>query len=145
MSLHQFATDGRKRLTVSQSKTEPGKVVLQLLDSAREVIAVYSMDAATAAVIGQAFDIEARAAESLADSVRLAGGLAAGVSGVAGNGGEALKLSGRFAGLCDPGEVLRESVQACGRGVISLPVVDVPQVSGLCKLIDKINAERVGA
>ena len=132
MSLHQFATDGRKRLTVSQSKTEPGKVVLQLLDSAREVIAVYSMDAATAAVIGQAFDIEARAAESLADSVRLAGGLAAGVSG-------------RFAGLCDPGEALRGSVQACGLGVISLPVVDVPQVSGLCKLIDKINAEKVGA
>ena len=66
MSLHQFAIDGRKRLVISPSKTDPGKVLLQVLDSARDVLLTCSMDAATAAVVSQAFELEAVTAENAA-------------------------------------------------------------------------------
>jgi len=60
---HTFVIDGRKRLQISKSKTEPGKVLVQILDSARDVLASCSMDAPTAAIVAQAFEIEAVAAE----------------------------------------------------------------------------------
>ena len=51
MSLHTFVIDGRKRLQISQSKTEPGKVLVQVLDSARDVLVSCTMDAQAAAVV----------------------------------------------------------------------------------------------
>ena len=66
MSLHTFVIDGRKRLQISQSKTEPGKVLVQVLDSARDVLVSCSMDAETAAVVSQAFELEAVTAEKAA-------------------------------------------------------------------------------
>ena len=66
MSLHTFVIDGRERLQISQSKTEPGKVLVQVLDSARDVLVSCSMDAETAGVVGQVFDLEGVAAEKAA-------------------------------------------------------------------------------
>lgn len=67
MSLHTFVIDGRKRLQISQSKTKPGKVLVQVLDWARDVLVSCTMDAPTAAVIAQAFELEAAAAECKGD------------------------------------------------------------------------------
>ena len=64
MSLHTFVIDGRKRLQISQSKTEPGKVLVQVLDSARDVLVSCTMDAQAAAVVSQALELEAVAAEN---------------------------------------------------------------------------------
>ena len=66
MSLHTFVIDGRKRLQISQSKTEPGKVLVQVLDAARDVLVSCTMDAETAGVVSQALELEAVAAENVA-------------------------------------------------------------------------------
>ncbi len=139
MSLHTFVIDGRKRLQISQSKTEPGKVLVQVLDSARDVLASCTMDAATAGVVAQVFELEGAAAEA-------AQSCGCGVIGVH--------------CLCNAKarDVLQGARRTVGPAMVqayadtngvppmrALPVVDVPQVSGLCQLVDKINAEKVGA
>lgn len=103
---HTFVCEGGYRLEVQQSKTTPGSVLLVILHSSGDRFGCITIPASTAALVAQAVEIEAVEA----------GGLTAGVSGVAGNGGEALKLSGRFAGLCDPGG---------GAALVGLPVRDL--------------------
>lgn len=135
MSIHQFAVDGRKRLILSPSKTEPGKIILQLLDSARDVVAICSMDANTAAVIGQAFDLEAAAAESAAaEKVDQCAGVAAAVDRAktmhAAGGCECRAAShvGRFKPPCVCHLSRLENFKSGGAVFSALPVFDVAQV-----------------
>lgn len=141
MSLHQFAIDGRKRLLISPSKTEPGKVLLQVLDSARDVLLTCSLDAATAAVVSQAFELEAAAAE-LAAAVA-AEGAATSLGALKTLYDNREKYEPRIDALCDckasrhvgpykPPCVCHEGRLSCMRSGLpvlsALPVVDVPQV-----------------
>ena len=126
MSLHTFVIDGRKRLQISQSKTEPGKVLVQVLDSARDVLVSCTMDAQAAAVVSQALELEAVAAEN-SQLVDLAG-----------------RRCGCGAARCAGREIIREAqkaVKKIGPALVqayadtngvppmrALPVVDLAQV-----------------
>lgn len=65
MARHTFVCSAGRRLDIQPCKTSPGLVQIQILSSDRQVMASCSVDASTAAVISQAFGIEAAAVESV--------------------------------------------------------------------------------
>lgn len=129
MSLHHVVVDGRKRLQISQSKTEPGKVLVQLLDSARDVLLTFSMDAPTAGLVSMALEIEGTAAEKNAETLAALLKTAAGEQAAPG-----VCMCYAAAGIrgfnpaCTCKKTGAENFRIGGTVITALPVVDVAQV-----------------
>lgn len=69
MSRHTFVLASGQRLEIQPSKINRGSVLFQVVSPGREVIASCEVDAPTAAVVGQAWGLEAAAAEAAAGVV----------------------------------------------------------------------------
>jgi hypothetical protein len=68
MARHTIVCAAGRRIDIQPSKTTPGFVQVQILGADRQVMASCTMDANAAAVLSQAFDIEAHAAAEVSNA-----------------------------------------------------------------------------
>ena len=133
---HTFVVSGGIRVEIQTSKTEAGSVLLSILHSSGDRFGCATISASTAAVIAQALEIEAEAAE------RVHGASCAGDCAVQEVGGECKESCWRDAyalqGKVYPGRgnfplpsgvpVRAYGYDNIAPGMCALPVVDVAQV-----------------
>jgi hypothetical protein len=70
MARHTFVVSGGSRIEIQPSKVDAGAVLISILHSSGDLIGCVTTDAPTAAVIAQALELEAGAAETRAENTR---------------------------------------------------------------------------